>query len=216
MPAPARPLRARRRGALVGAAAAGMALAAHVSVGGRLPDVAGLALALGLAVLAGVLLGEVRRGAVRDTVSVLAAQGALHGLFLLFAPVPGTTPGPTPTGGHHGAATVVPAASAAPTGGHEHASMWLAHLVAALVTAVIIRRGDVLLARLAQVAGACRALVVRVGDRFLTPPAPLLRPTVPARPALGDGAPAPLPLGVVPRVRHLRGPPAAASAPTTA
>lgn len=193
-----------RRGAVVGLLAGAVALGAHLSGGGPLPHPAGLALAAALCALVGALAAGVRRDLPRAVVLVGAAQGLLHGLFLLFAPAGG--PASATVGGAHHAASVpdVTSTALATASEHAHAGMWGAHALAALITIVLLFQGERLARALLGVAGTLARRVVRRLAEPFRGPAPL-RPHARHTTALLTTS---LPESLAAAVRPLRGPPA--------
>jgi hypothetical protein len=191
------------RGFLVGAFAVGAAAVSHTLAGGYRPNALSLTIAL---VFAG-MLGTVAIGR-RPSLPRLAitTAGSQLGFHLLFSLLGGTDGGPAASssgaGAMHGmdmAPSVAPDASGVPV--HDHLldpGMWLAHLVAGLLTLWFLRRAERALWSM------LRRLVLRL--------VLVVRPLGPVAPR-----PAPLPRVRAPRPgRHiaalpLRGPPSALS-----
>ncbi|CAN5157027.1 hypothetical protein BH09ACT3_BH09ACT3_16310 [soil metagenome] len=125
-----------------GAAAASIALfvaaCSHALAGGALPNVAGLALVVVFSVLVSVLLTGKRMSLPRLIVSVALSQALFHGAFSLLGAAGGA--GVAPTGGHAHSMAFVPTATAGAAA--DDAGMWLAHLVAAVVTVLALRFGE--------------------------------------------------------------------------
>lgn len=142
------------RGSLSATLAIFIALAGHVSGGGTMPGPLGLLVPWVLSLMVSVLLAGKKLSVVRLALAVGISQFLFHVLFVL-----GTvTPSGAPVSGHvHGAPLVLPAgdgvADVVVTGG----SMWIGHLVAALVTVVALHRGE----RLAHAATALAARAAR-------------------------------------------------------
>jgi hypothetical protein len=173
------------RGLLVASTATAVAAVSHGLVGGYVPALPSLVLGLVFASLTSVALAGRRSRGWRVAASVAISQLAFHTLFATLG-----TDATITVVGHHGAAVV----SAA---GHAHTAdplMWLAHVVAGVATAALLRHGETAL-RLIR-----RALVPRRAGK-------------PAPSCPGD-SPRPAALPSLPRlldrvlsVRSLRGPP---------
>lgn len=150
--------RAQRRALIRGGTAAfvstGIALVFHLMAGGAVPALPGLLLPLFLATGVCVLLAGVRVPAVRLLFSVGASQLLFHNLFML-----GATDLSGAAHTHHTANSPVP---------EESAWMLLAHVAAAVLTALALRHGELIFTRIA-------ASLRRLAWRFLRPVA-----TVPA------------------------------------
>lgn len=106
---------------------------AHVAGGGHAPDWLAVAVSLAFAGILCVPLAGRTLSLVRLTISVAGAQAVFHTLFALSA-----GPGGVTTSGHHGAVAFVP------TEVVEHGAqpMFLAHLVAAIITIAALRSGE--------------------------------------------------------------------------
>lgn len=152
--------RTQRRALIRGGTAAfvstGIALLFHLMAGGAVPALPGLLLPLFLATGVCVLLAGVRVPAVRLLISVGASQLLFHNLFML-----GATDLAGAAHTHHTASAPVP---------EESAWMLLAHLAAAVLTALALRHGELILGRIGT-------SMRRLAWRFLRPAA-----TVPAWP----------------------------------
>jgi hypothetical protein len=159
-----------------GLAAAGVATfvaaLSHVAAGGGAPGGAGLALAIALSAVVCVLLAGRSLSLPRLAISVLISQFAFHLLFEVGAGGGGSSTMLTESG-HHGhlTLTTVPdavAESAHP--GHDSGMMWVMHAVAAVVTIVLIQRGERTLVRLAALARAgIRSLALVRVPAFVEP-----------------------------------------------
>lgn len=203
------------RGLLAATFATFVALLSHVLAGGAVPGVAGIATPLIFATSACVLLADVRFSWLRLTVSVAVSQALFHTLFVVGTvssatiSMTGGAVGATSHAGHggHGGHTTMTIVGAAgdhmSSTGHSGGWMWLAHVVAAAVTVVALRRGEVVLSRI-------RASVEQIVVLFAPPVGSLLRIPVRLRPIVADAK------GVWVPVRHSvvrsgvarRGPPA--------
>ena len=144
-----------------------VAALSHVAGGGAIPGQLGVVLALTFAGVTCVLLAGKTLSRFRLAVSVGLSQVAFHLLFGLGANTAGATVVDTGAGHHHGAPVLELAggAAASPMPMLADPAMWLAHVVAALVTIIVLRHGEsafwmlVELARTALVAVALPRLV---------------------------------------------------------
>lgn len=132
------------RGWVAAAFATFVAAFSHTIAGGAAPSVFAIAVSLVISGAACTLLAGRGISVVRLTVSVAVSQALFHGLFSSM----GT---PTPVAHAH---TVDVVAS-----GHEHATMWGAHAVAAVITIVALRYGEAAFWGMARIA---RMLVLRL------------------------------------------------------
>ncbi|WP_135849316.1 hypothetical protein [Serinibacter arcticus] len=157
------------RGTSAGTAATLFALAFHLLADGAAPSPLAILAPLGASVLVGVLLAGHRLSLGRLALTVTAAQVLFHVLFVLGAPSAPRTPHAPHAGGPHAAPAaplthpmpaghtghVDPVASVAPVvgmadathtahAGHAHGdvAMIAAHLAAALLTLVLLHRGE--------------------------------------------------------------------------
>lgn len=172
------------RGGTAAALATAVALCSHVLAGGAVPHLLGVVVPFALAVPACTLLARWRPALPRLGSSVVVSQALFHTLFSL-----GAAPGGVAHLEHAGrsshfgqlglTAQGEALLSTTTTGAHTMPSstMWLAHLVAAVVTTAALHRGEELARRL-------HALAVAVAV-FLAPPAPVhvARPSSAPRPA---------------------------------
>ncbi|OAB87894.1 hypothetical protein AWH69_07685 [Janibacter melonis] len=172
------------RGSAAAALATAVALCSHVLAGGAVPHVLGVVVPLALAVPACTLLARWRPALPRLGSSVAVSQLLFHTLFSL-----GAAPGGAGhlehvrQTGHLGQLGLTAQGEAllttTTTGAHTmpSSSMWLAHLVAAVVTTAALHRGEEVSRRLHVLALAVAA--------FLAPPAPvhIVRPGTDVRPA---------------------------------
>ena len=182
-----------------------VAAVSHVAGGGTLPGVLGAVLALTFAGLVSMALAGKTLSRVRLTLSVLVSQVAFHTLFSM-----GTGQAQTSTADHgtphqHGAMLADMAmTSGAPAPMPAGSSMWLAHAAAAVVTVILLRRGERAFWALCALA---RTALVAVLLPFVQAAAPSSIEPVRLRLALAD-RPALRDLVVVRAGRSLRGPPA--------
>lgn len=134
------------QGALAAIVATAIALWFHLLAGGAMPALPGVVVPLLLAFAGCVLLAHVRMPWLRLLSSVGSSQVLFHGLFVLGA---SEASQPSHTHGHHAVGV-----------GQSSPLMVLAHVVAAVLTAALLRHGELLLARIV-------AALRRLGWRFL-------------------------------------------------
>ncbi|MDF2442863.1 MAG: hypothetical protein JWR01_1066 [Subtercola sp.] len=146
-----------------------VAALSHVAGGGGAPGAVGTALALAFSSVVCVALAGRSLSVVRLSISVVSSQVILHTLFAVGASGGGTGGGATVTMStmqHHGDVllTVSGAAGGVAAGGGGPmllgalaaqlcSGMWIAHLAAALVTILALRRGESAFWGLVSVAG---------------------------------------------------------------
>lgn len=189
------------RGATAASVATGVALAGHVLGGGAMPGFLGIALPWWLSVTLCTVLAGSRFTLARMGGAVLASQALFHGLFLAGTPSGTGVVLRDPPGEHlnhhagahaatgtgdaltahaaHGADGVGTAAAHALHGSGGDLQMLLGHVIAALLTTVVLQHGEDVLAR-------CARLVLAVLDVLAAPPQALVAPRFvlprPARP----------------------------------
>lgn len=207
MSAPPAPAAAPRllRGVLAASLATAVALAGHLAAGAASPSAVGILVPWWLSVTVCTVLAGRRPSLPRTSVAVLASQVLFHALFTLGTPQASGAVLRDPPGSHlghgghggvahaglHGATELGGHAAhaghlghAGPLGhvGHDGPAMLLGHLVAALVTALLLHRGEMLarssVTLLATLLTALAALG-RAGEALVLP---VLVPTVPRRP----------------------------------
>ncbi|NQX34896.1 hypothetical protein [Herbiconiux sp. VKM Ac-2851] len=145
------------RGLAAAAIALFLAALSHVAAGGGAPGQAGAALAAAFAALVCVGLAGRRLSVPRLAIAVLISQFAFH---LLFGVGSGTGSGlAVATAHHHGRAvsTLVPDAlqsslAATPAHAHDSGWMWVSHAVAAVLTVLVLARGELAARRLLALA----------------------------------------------------------------
>jgi hypothetical protein len=99
------------------------------------PDLVLLACALAMSGLVCVLLAGRRMGPARVTAAVALSQGAYHALFSVSAARSGAAPGEAMTPhAHHGAAMA--------SGVEAHGGMLTAHVLAGILTLLVLRHGE--------------------------------------------------------------------------
>lgn len=184
-----------------------VAAVSHVAGGGALPGSLGAVLALTFAGLASVALAGKTLSRLRLSASVMVSQFAFHALFGLgagSAPMSMNDPG---SGHQHGTMMVgMTAPAGSPQAMNVDTSMWLAHAVAAVITIVLLRRGERAFWALLALA---RTALVAVLPPFIHTFCPNSAAPVRLRFALGD-RPVLRDLVVLRAGRSLRGPPALA------
>lgn len=137
------------RGSAAAAVSTFVALLSHVAGGGAVPATIGVLVPLVLSVAVCTVLAGRRLPLARLTASVVASQALFHTLFVLgSAGGVSAAAGPTTGVGH------VHSVVLTSTPEHAHSSgpgMWAAHAVAAALTIVALRRGELATARLLQI-----------------------------------------------------------------
>lgn len=163
------------RGWLAAGVATATAAASHTLGGAHAPAPAALALALAFAGMLCVFLAGTKLSLLRLTLSVLLSQLGYHLLFLL-APggVAVTASGDASMHQHGPAQTVLLSTDPTMTAHAGHGpAMYLAHLVAAVLTVAALREGE----RIFWTLGASAlAIAVRIVARASAVLAPLARP----------------------------------------
>lgn len=133
-----------RRGLTAAAVSTLLALVFHLLAGGAMPGVVGIAAPLALTSLVGMSAGGRRPRLLGLLATTTAAQGLFHLLFSFDASVGGVG-----HAGHGAAAAGSMADHAAMSAGHAAMTsgqgwMWQAHLIAAVLTAVTLHRGELM------------------------------------------------------------------------
>lgn len=177
------------RGILAASAATLVALASHVAGGGDVPGWLGVLVPWVLSLPVCTALVARRLSLPRLAISVAASQLLFHLLFQLGTPAgalqPATQGGPgahAAHGAHAGMAQLTTSgAQLQPELLHGGPLMWLWHGVAAVVTVVVLYRGELLLARLRELGVRMAAWLLRrwavavVVHAFVTPVRTLVR-----------------------------------------
>lgn len=142
----------RRPAVLRGFAASSVAiftaLAGHVTSGGLMPGMLGIAVPWVLSFMVCVLLAGRRLSVVRLAASVAISQFLFHVLFVLGA----ITPTVAMTGHQHGAHLMMSDSSGVAEAIAAGGMMWFGHALAALVTVGALHRGERLLLGLRDLA----------------------------------------------------------------
>lgn len=141
------------RGAVAAAVATLVALLSHVTAGGAMPGAVGILVPLALSFVACAALAGRRLSAIRLSIAVALSQVLFHTLFVLGSYQPGVAAVHV-----HGAAAAMPAlgAESSTMTMAPDATMWLWHLIAAVLTTAALHRGERTVAHL-------RELTVRLG-----------------------------------------------------
>jgi len=191
------------RGVVAAAFSTFIALLSHVAGGGSMPGILGIVVPLMFSTFVCVLLAGRRLSIVRLSLSVAASQVLFHTLFVLGAAQGSTSMAMPSNHLSHGASVTLDVSSMPMThDGQAGTGMWLAHMVAGLVTIAALHRAETLL----LTAGAIKEFVLaRLVPMVL---AAQVLPELPARAMLRTDVPILRPLGVYPEITALRGPPA--------
>ena len=160
----------------------------HVAAGGAMPGWLGVAVPWVLAAMVCTVLAGRALSLWRLSIAVVLSQALFHTLFVL-----GTvTPGAASTGHvHAAAAAATPAAQATAADSAPDLAMWASHLAAAVLTIVVLHRGEAAVRRLISLAGeVVDALRLRldVVDGVRVPalrPAPAIADAPRGSPSLG-------------------------------
>ncbi len=204
------------RGVLAALLAVGSAAGAHTVGGHHAPHAVILILALAVSIPLCIALSTGRLSRGRLAVAVLLSQGALHGLFELFpagssaAVHDGSSSAGGHAAGHHHDAVPAPLPASAPDASSLPADsasgvewgMVAMHALAAVVSYVLLRRGEVILAALMELLDLRPAVLRGFDSRAPLPPRPRMALRAGGEPVLGPWAVWP---GEGPRT--LRGPP---------
>lgn len=127
------------------------ALAGHVTGGGQMPSSLGILIPWVLSFMVCVLLAGRKLSVIRLSISVVISQFLFHVLFVL-----GTIQPSGQAVGHvHGAPLTLPAATGMTEAVVADSTMWVGHLLAAVVTIAVAYRGERMLL-------ALRALAIQV------------------------------------------------------
>lgn len=198
------------RGGLAAVSATFVALMSHVAGGGEMPGLLGVVVPLVLS-LPVCMAWSGRLSLAGLSASVVASQLFFHVLFTLGTPAESqlVSAGSGAHAGHEGMMTPTmpstPAAGQATEMAQADPTMWLSHGLAAVVTIVLLYRGELMLLRLRELAVRAaawllggRAVVDHVGS-FVLPALPgvvaatfrALHPAPQLSPLLRRGPPAP-------------------------
>ncbi|MDN5899583.1 MAG: hypothetical protein L0H74_05890 [Brachybacterium sp.] len=167
-----------------------VALGGHLIGGGAMPSWLGVALPWWLSVTTCTALAGARFSLPRMGAAVLSSQALFHGLFIAGTPGDPNVSLVAPPGSHlghgthgagealtgathsgHGSGEVGAVAEHALHGSHTDPQMLLWHLVAGLITTLVLHRGESFLLR-------CTGLVAAVLDLLGRPPRPTTLPAL--------------------------------------
>ena len=167
------------RGVAVASFSTGVALLFHLIGGGAMPAAMGLIAPLILSAFVGMLVMSARPRLLPTVAVTAVAQIAFHTLFTVGSGV-SAVGSQAAHAGHAGHTMTTPIAGAAPMAGatteassavvglQGDGRMWLMHAVAAVITAVVLHRGELIIAGLARLLERVVALVA--------PPTPTTHP----------------------------------------
>jgi len=156
------------RGVLAASSATLVALLSHVAGGGEMPDVLGIAVPLALSLPVSMVWSASHLSLPRLSASVVVSQLFFHVLFVLGTPRGAPTASSGLHAGHDGMG--MPTTTAQLTGQqsgqmtemvHADVTMWVWHAVAAVVTVVVLYRGELMLLRLRGLADRTAAWLLR-------------------------------------------------------
>lgn len=184
------------RGTVAATLATSVALGGHLVGGGAMPSWLGVALPWWFSVAACTVLAGSRFSLARMSIAVVASQALFHGLFMagtpgdprvqLVAPpgshldhaahLAGSGSGQSVPATHAGRSGVASATEHALHGAHADLRMLLWHLVAALVTAFLLHRGEAMLWRSFSLIGRLLAVLGTPRTLALPPASPLPAP----------------------------------------
>lgn len=145
------------RGGLAASSATFVALASHLAGGGEMPELLGIVVPLALSLPVCIAWAGQRLSLFGLSASVVASQLLFHLLFTLGAPAQSARVTTSDAGlhaGHEGMVmpTAAQAAGQSTEMAHDGAAMWVWHAVAAVVTIVVLYRGELMLLHLRDLA----------------------------------------------------------------
>jgi len=184
------------RGFSAAAVATFVALLSHVAGGGDVPGLLGILVPLVLATTVCTLLAGRRLSLVRLAISVAVSQLLFHSLFVL-----GASDQPTLTTTGHHAGSMLSMSAETSTHLHTMPSMWVGHVVAAVVTTLAIFFAERMIYAVLEIARRLRAWASRLVSVVV------LAVATRRRPAAAWFAISRLPWGVFPSSLSRRGPP---------
>ncbi len=154
------------RGWVAAIVATTIAAVSHGLADGAFPSLFGFGASVLLAGSAGTLLTARERSGWRLAATVAISQALFHGLFSAL----GTPSAPASATSHHGHAALDAATTAAPA--HDHTTMWAAHVIAAVITFVLLRHAE---SGVLAVARGVRLVAQRLLGWFAAPAVPSRR-----------------------------------------
>lgn len=184
-----------------------VALLLHTAAGGEMPGMVGIAVPLAFSSLICIALVGRRLSLTRLSLAVAVSQVLFHGLFVLGSGQGRSAASGADTAlgagahGSHGGAIVLDATTTTHFQ-HTDGAMWVAHLVAGVVTVAALHRAETILSTLGAATRFVLSRLRPVGA------IPLVLPARPLWPLLRDRVALPHPIGVYPETTALRGPPA--------
>ena len=196
------------RGSAVASLSTGVALLFHLIGGGAMPAAMGLVAPLILSAFIGMLVMTARPRFFATLTVTAVAQVAFHALFTLGSSPSAAASMPAAAHAMHAghampaaptAASALPEASSAVVGIAGDTRMWLMHALAAIVTAVVLHRGELILTALSR-------LLARVVAPVL-PAVPATHPLAPALRTWVDSIPRAHAARILLHVAPDRGPP---------
>lgn len=147
------------RGAVVASIATFTALLSHVVAGGDVPGWAGVAAPWMLALMASTLLAGRTLSTIRLGLSVVISQLLFHTLFVMGAPASAPA---MPGMHHHGAMTMLPTAPVGTAPLCPDPLMWAMHAAAAILTTLMLVRGERAMRALLRLAHDLRTWARRI------------------------------------------------------
>jgi hypothetical protein len=136
------------RGLIAATVATFVALMSHVAAGGAMPGWLGVAVPWALAAMVCTVLAGRALSLWRLSIAVVLSQALFHTLFVL-----GTvTPGAAISGHVHGAAAAAQIGPTTAAASAPDLAMWASHLAAAVLTIVVLHRGEAAVRRLLALA----------------------------------------------------------------
>ncbi|WP_129788116.1 hypothetical protein [Promicromonospora panici] len=171
------------RGGLAASSATFVALASHLAGGGQMPGLLGIVVPLALSLPVSMAWAGRRLSLLGLSASVVASQLFFHVLFMLGTPVrpAQASSGSGAHAGHQGMVVPTSAETAGQTTemAHTDATMWVWHAVAAVVTIVVLYRGELMLLRLRDLAVRTAAWLLR-GRAVVEDAGSFVRPALPS------------------------------------
>lgn len=159
------------RGWVAAIVATTIAAVSHGVADGAFPSLFGFGASLLLAGSAGTLLTARERSGWRLAATVAISQALFHGLFATL----GTPSASASATSHHGPAAL-DATTTMAVATHDHTTMWVAHVIAAAITFVLLRHAE---SGVLAVARGVRLVAQRLLGWFGAPAIPRRR-TIPA------------------------------------
>ncbi|MFJ2543907.1 hypothetical protein [Microbacterium sp. NPDC087589] len=143
------------------------ALAGHMTGGGQMPGALGIVVPWIFSFMVCVLFAGRKLSVIRLSISVAISQLLFHALFVLGS----IEPSGTAVGHVHGAPLVLPGGTDLTGAVVADGTMWVGHLLAAIVTVLVAHRGERMLLALRELASQVVRWVRRRVDAALASPA---------------------------------------------